>query len=121
MNLRGTFTFSGSQPGRLPNQTLTHNRPSTMRSAPIHLSDDTVRAGGRLFLVGATGLGSVAPVRNATEGIFDRQLIDCVGVIFIRPFFGLSMALVGRCRDRAPNQRIGMPQLDSRGCDLVDA
>jgi hypothetical protein len=38
--------------------------------------------------------GSV-PVRDAPEGVFDRRLIDCVGIVFIRPFFGFSMALVG--------------------------
>jgi hypothetical protein len=95
MNLRGTFTFSGSRPGRLPSQTLTHKPPLDHAKRPDHLSDDTVRAGGRLFLVGKTRVGSVAPVRDATEGVFNQQLIEYAGIVFVRPFFGLRMALVG--------------------------
>jgi hypothetical protein len=49
----------------------------------------------RLSLVGDACFGGVAPVRDAAEGVFDRQLIDCVGIVFIRSFFGFSMALVG--------------------------
>jgi hypothetical protein len=32
---------------------------------------------------------------DAPKGVFDRQPIDCVGIVFIRPFFGYSTALVG--------------------------
>ena len=68
-NLRGTFTFGGSQPGQL--RTLTRKPHLDHAKRPDHLSDDTVRAGGRarLFLVGKTRLGSVAPVRDATGGV----------------------------------------------------
>jgi hypothetical protein len=50
--------------------------------------------------VGDACFGSVAPVRDAAEGVLDRQVIDSVGVVFVRPFFGFLMALVGRVCNR---------------------
>jgi hypothetical protein len=37
-------------------------------------------------------LGSITLVRDAAEGVFDGQLVDDLGVIFIEPFLGSTMA-----------------------------
>ena len=58
-------------------------------------SSGPLRGRHDLFVLGDARFGSVPPVGDAAESLFDRQLIDCIGIVFIRPFFGFSMALVG--------------------------
>jgi hypothetical protein len=48
----------------------------------------------RLRVLGDAHSGSVPPVRDPAEGVFDRQFIDCIGIVIIRPFFGFRVALV---------------------------
>ena len=57
-------------------------------SGPLHGRHD-------LFVLGDARFGSVPPVGDAAESVFDRQLIDSIGIVFIRPFFRFRMALVG--------------------------
>jgi hypothetical protein len=98
MDLRRAFTFKRvRRPGRLPNQRLRHKPPFDHAKRPRLAVRVTWFGRGKsgLFLAGETRLGSVAPVRDATEGVFNRQLIDCVWIVIIRPFLSFRMALVG--------------------------
>jgi cyanate lyase-like protein len=44
-----------------------------------------------LLVVSEAGLGSITPVRDAAEGVFDGQLVDDFWVIFIEPLLGFGM------------------------------
>ena len=47
-----------------------------------------------MLVVSEAGLSSITPVRDAAEGVFDGQLVDDFGVIFIEPLFGFGMVRV---------------------------
>lgn len=55
-----------------------------------------------ITFVGEARLGGVAPVCDATERVFDQQLIECIGIVFVDPFFGFGMA---RAVGRSPGSR----------------
>ena len=52
-----------------------------------------------LFL-GEARLGGVAAVCDATEGVFDRNCIECIGIVVARPVFEMGMARMRTVSDR---------------------
>src|SRR5262245_26093744 len=53
-----------------------------------------------VFFLGEARLGGVAAVCDATEGVFDRKRIKCIGIVVARPFFEMGMARMSRVSDR---------------------
>src|SRR5262249_9026829 len=53
-----------------------------------------------VFFLGEARLGGVAAVCDATEGVFDRKRIECIGIVVARPFFEMGMARVRTGSDR---------------------
>ena len=52
------------------------------------------------FFPGEARLGGVAAVCDATEGVFDRKRIECIGIVVARPFFEMGMARMSTVSDR---------------------
>src|SRR5262249_24399011 len=53
-----------------------------------------------VFFLGVARLGGVAAVCDATEGVFDRKRIKCIGIVVARPFFEMGMARMRTGSDR---------------------
>src|SRR5262249_12354801 len=53
-----------------------------------------------VFFLGEARLGGVAAVCDATEGVFDRKRIECIGIVVARPFFEMGMARMSTVSDR---------------------
>src|SRR5262249_50794454 len=52
-----------------------------------------------VFFLGEARLGGVAAVCDATEGVFDRKRIECIGIVVARPIFEMGMARVSTVSD----------------------
>jgi hypothetical protein len=48
-----------------------------------------------LAFLGHPRLGRLSPVCDAGKGVFDRQLVDDVGIVFVGPFLGFGVARDG--------------------------
>jgi hypothetical protein len=49
---------------------------------------------------GEARLGGISAVCDAAEGVFDRELVERVGIIVARPLFETGMARMSRISDR---------------------
>ena len=60
------------------------------------------RSGSRakLIFLGEACFGGVAAVCDASEGIFDREVVERIGIVVARPFLGMDMAWMGTLCDR---------------------
>ena len=53
-----------------------------------------------MVFLGEAHPGGVAAVCDATEGVFDRKRIECIGIVVARPFFEMGMARMSTVSDR---------------------
>ena len=53
-----------------------------------------------MLFPGEARLGGVAAVCDATEGVFDRNRIECIRIVVARPFFEMGMARMRTVGDR---------------------
>src|SRR5262249_32470317 len=80
-----------------------HTTMSKVCNHPVKAAASLFAALGsraEVFFLGEARLGGVAAVCDATEGVFDRERIKCIGVGVARPFFEMGMARVGTGRER---------------------